>query len=158
MVSHCACPTRVFRDRALHEHRRPASLPTHAPSKIARFFSSQGSLVDPQVRASNEHLLSVRVPRARGRPGCPSHPSQDARSGSTGPMWVSFQSFLSWGLCEQEGHLATPIQSHYRHWPACWPSSIHTRFLTWTDRPMSPPLVYSPYAAQKESMPAPSIS
>ena len=28
MVSHCACPTRVFRDRALHEHRRPSS-PAH---------------------------------------------------------------------------------------------------------------------------------
>ncbi len=25
MVSHCACPTRVFPGRALHEHRRPAA-------------------------------------------------------------------------------------------------------------------------------------
>ena len=34
----------------------------------------KGSLVDPRMRASNEHLLSVRVPRAGGRPGCP-HPA-----------------------------------------------------------------------------------
>src|SRR6188768_1390279 len=27
---------------------------------------------DPLVRASNEHILIVRVPRAGGRPGCPS--------------------------------------------------------------------------------------
>ncbi|MEK7349807.1 MAG: hypothetical protein AAB177_02970, partial [Nitrospirota bacterium] len=25
-------------------------------------------------------------------------------SGSTGPTWVSFPSFLSWGLCEHRGH------------------------------------------------------
>jgi hypothetical protein len=31
MVSHCACPTRGVRDRALHEHRRPSSLPSHGP-------------------------------------------------------------------------------------------------------------------------------
>jgi hypothetical protein len=30
-----------------------------------------GGLVDPQMRASNEHLLSVRVPRAGGRPDRP---------------------------------------------------------------------------------------
>ena len=29
MVSYCACPTRVFRDRALHEHRRPTGHPPH---------------------------------------------------------------------------------------------------------------------------------
>jgi hypothetical protein len=33
-----------------------------------------GGLVDPQMRASNEHLLSVRVPRAGGRPGRPLFP------------------------------------------------------------------------------------
>ena len=54
--------------RALHEHKRLSSLPSHAPS-------------------------------------------QGARSGSTGPTWVSFPSFSSWGLCEQEGHLATPSPS-----------------------------------------------
>ena len=31
----------------------------------------EGGLVDPQLRASNEHILIVRVPRARGRPGHP---------------------------------------------------------------------------------------
>jgi hypothetical protein len=31
----------------------------------------KGSLVDPRLRASNEHILIVRVPRAGGRPGYP---------------------------------------------------------------------------------------
>jgi hypothetical protein len=31
----------------------------------------KGGLVDPQLRASNEHILIVRVPRAGGRPGYP---------------------------------------------------------------------------------------
>jgi hypothetical protein len=35
-------------------------------------------------------------------------PSQGARSGSTGPTWVSFPSFSSCAFREQEGHLATP--------------------------------------------------
>jgi hypothetical protein len=43
----------------------------------------KGSLVDPRLRASNEHIPIVRVPRAGGRPGCPSHPSEAARSAST---------------------------------------------------------------------------
>ena len=47
-------------------------------------FISKGSLVDPRLRASNEHILIVRVPRAGGRLGCPSHPSEGARCASTG--------------------------------------------------------------------------
>ena len=42
------------------------------------FFSSKGGLVDPRMRASNVHLLSVRVPRAGGRPGYPSPPTRCA--------------------------------------------------------------------------------
>ena len=38
MVSHCACPTRVLGDRALHEYRRPSSLPSPAPFKLTRFL------------------------------------------------------------------------------------------------------------------------
>ena len=34
-------------------------------------FSFEGSLVDPRLRASNEHIPIVRVPRAGGRPGSP---------------------------------------------------------------------------------------
>ena len=34
-------------------------------------FLYTGGLVDPRLRASNEHLPSVRVPRAGGRPGYP---------------------------------------------------------------------------------------
>ena len=42
-------------------------------------FDFKGSLVDPPLRASNEHIPIVRVPRAGGRPGYPSHPSKLAR-------------------------------------------------------------------------------
>jgi len=35
------------------------------------FFISKGGLVDPRLRASNEHIPIVRVPRAGGRPGYP---------------------------------------------------------------------------------------
>jgi len=48
----------------------PCQSPRHPLARL--FFSSQGSLVDPRMRASNEHTLIVRVPRAGGRPGCPS--------------------------------------------------------------------------------------
>jgi hypothetical protein len=34
-------------------------------------FIFKGGLVDPRLRASNEHILIVRVPRAGGRPGYP---------------------------------------------------------------------------------------
>ena len=47
-------------------------------------FIFKGGLVDPRLRASNEHILIVRVPRAGGRPGYPSHPSKAARCASTG--------------------------------------------------------------------------
>jgi len=38
----------------------------------ANYLSSQGSLVDPRLRVSNEHILIVRVPRAGGGLGYPS--------------------------------------------------------------------------------------
>jgi hypothetical protein len=43
------------------------------PARPQWFFtlSLKGSLVDPRLRALNEHLPSVRVPRAGGRPGYP---------------------------------------------------------------------------------------
>ena len=47
-------------------------IPTVRASPIPRFFF-KGSLVGPQVRASNEHIPIVRVPRAGGRLGYPSH-------------------------------------------------------------------------------------
>ena len=93
MIFHCARPTRGVFDRALREHRRSSgSIPSLLPcafceqkehlaarilSKLSDFSPQVGSLVDPRLRASNEHLLSVRVPRAAGRPGCPLpyHPS-----------------------------------------------------------------------------------
>jgi len=59
---------------------RPFPKPSHRPRS---YLSSPGSLIDPRMRASNEHLLSVRVPRPGGRLGCPSHPSQAARCAST---------------------------------------------------------------------------
>ena len=46
-------------------------------------FILKGSLVDPRLRASNKHVPIVRVPRAGGRLGCHSHPSEAARCAST---------------------------------------------------------------------------
>jgi hypothetical protein len=46
-------------------------------------FTFKGSLVHPRLRASNEHIPIMRVPRAGGRPGCPPHPSVAARCAST---------------------------------------------------------------------------
>jgi len=43
----------------------------------------KGSLVDPRLRASNEHIPIVRIPRAGGRLGYPSHPFEAARCAST---------------------------------------------------------------------------
>ena len=42
-------------------------------------LSSQGGLVDPRMRASNEALPRARVPRAGGRPGRPSFPFGNGR-------------------------------------------------------------------------------
>src|SRR5262245_51355656 len=41
-------------------------------------------------------------------------PSEGARSGSTGPTWVSFQSFLSWGFREHRGLTRSPSTSALR--------------------------------------------
>ena len=38
MVSHCACPTRVFPDRAFREHRRPLKL------RLDSYHLSKGSI------------------------------------------------------------------------------------------------------------------
>jgi hypothetical protein len=47
-------------------------IPTARVFPIPRFLF-KGSLVDPRLRASNEHIPIVRVPRAGGRLGYPSH-------------------------------------------------------------------------------------
>ncbi|MDP1946976.1 MAG: hypothetical protein Q8L77_05690, partial [Nitrospirota bacterium] len=41
-------------------------------------LSPKGGLVDPRLRALNEHIPIVRVPRAGGRPGYPSLPTRCA--------------------------------------------------------------------------------
>jgi hypothetical protein len=58
-------------------------------------YMFKGGLVDPRVRASNEHILIVRVPRAGGRPGYPSHPSEAARCASTGNVPATPPPFFS---------------------------------------------------------------
>ena len=47
----------------------PLTTPFSSPSSPISLH--EGGLVDPQLRASNEHILIVRVPRARGRLGRP---------------------------------------------------------------------------------------
>ncbi|MEP6889864.1 MAG: hypothetical protein ABI955_04110, partial [Nitrospirota bacterium] len=66
----------------------------------------KGSLVDPRLRASNEHILIVRVPRAGGRPGCPVSPFS-GRAFREHRTNVGVLPFLPL-FCEQEGHLAAP--------------------------------------------------
>jgi len=43
-------------------------IPTERVFPIPHFIF-KGGLVDPRMRASNEHILIGRVPRAGGRPG-----------------------------------------------------------------------------------------
>ena len=51
---------------------RPRGYPVF-PFPAALAYPFKGGLVDPLMRASDEHILIVRVPRAGGRPGYPSH-------------------------------------------------------------------------------------
>ena len=69
-------------------------------------FSEKSDLGSVPLRASS-HPPNPVAPR-RALPG--RGPSEAARSGSTGPVGLSFHPLSSWGLCEQEG------------WPGC-PSS-----------------------------------
>ena len=66
------------------------------------YFISKGSLVDPRLRASNEHILIVRVPRAGGQPGYPSHPSQAVRSASRKTIRPPGSSPLSLKNCRSD--------------------------------------------------------
>ena len=70
---YCAHRTSTFLSCAFceQEWHLAAPLPLSPSSPISL---QEGGLVDPQLRASNEHILIVRVPRARGRPGHPPHP------------------------------------------------------------------------------------
>ena len=66
--------TKVFGDRALHEHRRASSLSSHALSKVACFSFPGRVPMLVYVRPSNEALLRARVPGAQDQCGCPSLP------------------------------------------------------------------------------------
>jgi hypothetical protein len=90
---HLTRPTLAATSPAIPESAKTASLPEDAPfpkqgrtelssirdgwddPNCARLpnpqFIFKGGLVDPRLRASNEHILIVRVPRAGGRPGYP---------------------------------------------------------------------------------------
>jgi len=57
--------------------------------RACSLHASKGGLVDPRMRASNEHILIVRVPRAGGRPGSPSPPPPS-------PLVL----FQGWGLID----------------------------------------------------------
>ena len=90
-------------------------LPLRASSQFP-LLAFKGSLVDPRLRASNEHIPIVRVPRAGGRPGYPAHPSEPTRSTSTDDHQAPSPPLF----CEQEGHLAlsdwkAPYQEGDRH-------------------------------------------
>ena len=59
-------PLRVFNEGL--PGTRVARAQESLRSAFAYLF--KGSPIDPRLRASNEHILIVRVPRAGGRPGC----------------------------------------------------------------------------------------
>ena len=66
-------PTTIFPSSRLYVVQDgPDGFPTARVFPILRFYF-KGSLVDPRLRASNEHIPIVRVPRAGGRLGYPSH-------------------------------------------------------------------------------------
>jgi hypothetical protein len=85
------------------------NVPISSPHEIIRlhphtgYLTLKGSLVDPRLRASNEHILIVRVPRAGGRPDCPSHSFQGTGSIEDSP--------LNWQVAEQllAGHLSLSL-------------------------------------------------
>ena len=55
----------------------------------ALVYPLKGGLVNPLLRASNEHILIVRVPRARGRPGCPSSPIVGSPRATTSHLGIA---------------------------------------------------------------------
>ena len=85
--------------------KRPPSIKLILPS----------SLLSPSGKGTH---VGLRAAVERG-------PSQGARSGSTGPTWVSFPSFLSWGLCEQEGSLPAPSPTHCEHYSESFLAAQH---------------------------------
>jgi hypothetical protein len=61
MVSHCACPTRGVRDRALHEHRRPSSLPP-----ILTFSLGEWPRLPFTARIERAHSYRARSANKKG--------------------------------------------------------------------------------------------
>jgi len=61
---------RVARAQKIIRHHPFLCSALSLPAALA--YPLKGGLVDPLMRASNEHILIVRVPRAGGRPGYPS--------------------------------------------------------------------------------------
>jgi hypothetical protein len=57
------------------------------PSQLASFFSLGRVPMLVYMRPSNEALLRARVPGAQDQHGCPSHPSDRARSASKKGTW-----------------------------------------------------------------------
>ena len=88
-----------------HGGRRASSSPiiNGLPSLLV-FCSREGILLDLPLRASNEGLLRPRVARAQEINRPPSHSLLREQGISTGVI----PPLSSWGLCEQEGHLAAP--------------------------------------------------
>ncbi len=78
----CDRRARPFFGRAQREQRKLLT-PLHSPSEAARCASTvnhqtpsplpnfifKGGMFDSRMRASNEHIAIVRLPRAGGRPG-----------------------------------------------------------------------------------------
>ena len=88
-------------DDALYAHALAENV---APLVVGLMSHHDAFLVPATTTGKN---IAPRV--ARARKIIRLHPL--LCSGSTGPTWVSFQSFLLWGLCEQEERSAYSLAS-----------------------------------------------
>jgi hypothetical protein len=79
---------------------RPSNACPHLPilSEGAGIVSTARIEGPPLYRGASASTETSQLPRLP--------PSQGARSGSTGPIWVSSQSLSSYAFCEHGGHLA----------------------------------------------------
>ena len=143
--------------------------PRIRPPARPRIFSislSGEQLGSPSLRASDGNRRSAKwifqacqlFPSGKGThvglsAAVERGPSQGARSGSTGPTWVPFPSFSSWGFREHGGPTRPPLSpllSRYiplRHTALLWIRSPHLPVrlsrsgtnLCWRLRRRSPP-------------------
>jgi hypothetical protein len=81
---------------------RPSNEVANDPSKLARYLFRDGELIGVQRGPSEAARCASTEDHQAPPPLC---------SGGTGPTWVSFQSFLPWGLREQGNRPHSPTST-----------------------------------------------